>query len=160
MLFRSDAAFTLVGADPAAEAEVDRLAGRGLFLVDTWKVIHFVEDARPLMKGCDIVVCPSRFEGLPRSLMEAMGLGCAVIGTAVDGIAEIIEHEVSGLLVPPRDPVALASAMERLAGDPALRARLGEAAASRVRERYGAALMARQHEEAYGRLTGASSSRT
>ena len=147
-----DASFTVVGADAAAEAEMDRLAGRGVFLVDTWKVIPFTEDARPLMKGCDIVVCPSRFEGLPRALMEAMGLGCAVIGTRVDGIGEIIEHEVSGLLVPPRDPQALADAIRRLAGDPALRERLGAAAARRVREHYGAARMAREHEEAYQRL--------
>ncbi|GEM_PF-742980 len=155
-----DASFTLVGADEGAADEVDRIAGHGVFPQDSWKVIHFVEDARPLMKACDIVVCPSRFEGLPRSLMEAMGLGCAVVGTAVDGIAEIIESEKSGLLVPPRDPQALASAIQRLAGDPALRARLGEAAAKRVRSDYGAALMAREHEEAYARLSGASSSRT
>ncbi|MEK6591727.1 MAG: glycosyltransferase, partial [Pseudomonadota bacterium] len=95
---------------------------------------------------------PSRFEGLPRSLMEAMGLGRPVVGTAVDGIAEIVEDGVSGLLVPPRDPGALAAAVLKLAGDPGLRERLGKAAALRVRERYGAARMAREHEAAYLRL--------
>ncbi len=147
-----DASFTLVGADAGAIEAADRMLGRGLFTVDSWRAIGFLEDARPLMKACDIVVCPSRFEGLPRSLMESMGLGRAVVGTAVDGIAEIIQDGENGLLVPPQDPLALSEAILRLAGDPALRVRLGEAAARRVRDRYGAALMAREHEEAYQRL--------
>jgi len=104
------------------------------------------------MAATDVVVCPSRFEGLPRALLEAMGLGRAVVGTAVDGIAELIRDGVDGLLVPARDPEALAGAIARLVADPALRARLGDAAARRVREDYGAARMAREHEAAYLRL--------
>jgi len=64
--------------------------------------------------------------------------------------ADLIRDGVDGLLVPARDPEALA----RLVADPGLRGRLGEAAAKRVREDYGAGRMAREDEEAYGRMMG------
>lgn len=142
-----DASFTVLGGDEAAIHEMNRLAA-GL-PASRWRALPFSGDPRPLMAALDVLVCPSRFEGLPRSLMEAMGMGRAVVGTAVDGIAEIVEDGVSGLLVPPRDPQALARAILRLAKDPETRALLGRAAAARVRDRYGAARMAREHEEAY-----------
>ena len=147
-------AFTVVGADEGAAGEIRKLADQGLIPPDSLAVLNFVEDARPLMKACEVVVCPSRFEGLPRSLMEAMGLGRAVVGTKVDGIGEIIEDGKSGLLVEPRDPEALSKAILRLVKDEKLRIRLGEGAAFRVRQDYGADRMAREHEEAYAKLVG------
>jgi glycosyltransferase involved in cell wall biosynthesis len=59
-----------------------------------------------------------------------------VIGTAVGGIPEMIEDGVTGLLVPPADPVALAAALQRLLGDGTLRARLGTAARNRASQRF------------------------
>lgn len=88
-------------------------------------------------RQADVVVFPSLparsgdQDGLPVALLEAMGTGCAVIGSALPGITEAIEPEVSGLLVPPGDSVALSEALVRLGSDPALRARLGTAAAKR-----------------------------
>lgn len=156
----ADASFTLVGGDEAAGSEIRRLAAAAGIPPERLAVRPFAGDARPLMAALDVLVCPSRFEGLPRSLMEVMGLGRAVIGTAVDGIAEIIEDGISGALVPPRDPGRLAEAMKRLSGNPSLRGKMGWAAARRVRELYGAARMASEHEDAYRRLSGASSSRS
>lgn len=148
----AEASFFLVGGTDGAGEEAGRLAREAGIPPERWRSVGWVQDARPLMAASDVVVCPSRFEGLPRALLEAMGLGRAVAGTAVDGIAELVRDGVDGLLVPARDPEALGRAIARLAGDPALRSRLGEAAGRRVREDYGAGKMAREHEEAYGRL--------
>ncbi|HUB46130.1 MAG TPA: glycosyltransferase [Acetobacteraceae bacterium] len=66
-------------------------------------------------------------EGLPSVIFEAMAQACAVIGTNEGGVAEAVDHERTGLLVPPRDPAALAAAMRRLVTDSALRHRLAQA---------------------------------
>lgn len=75
-------------------------------------------------------------EGFPRTILEAMLFGKAVIGTDNAGVCEQIEDRQSGLLIPPLDAPALAAAMRSLIEDPALRQRLGSAAARRVRERF------------------------
>jgi glycosyltransferase involved in cell wall biosynthesis len=81
-------------------------------------------------------VLPSRFEGLPMSVIEAMLTGLPVVATNVRGPAEQVVHEVTGLLVPPGDAPALAAALQRLVADQALRARMGEAGRKRAVERY------------------------
>jgi glycosyltransferase involved in cell wall biosynthesis len=89
-------------------------------------------------------------DGIPNVLMEAMSAGLPVVATDVSGIPELIEHDRSGLLVPPRDEVALADALERLL-DPlhghALRARLGSGGRERVIEHFDAALHMRRMVE-------------
>lgn len=86
----------------------------------------------------DALVAPSvptragRREGIPVVLMEAMSTSLPVVASAISGIPELVEHEVSGLLVPPRDAAAIAGAVRQLAADPALRERLGRAARKRV----------------------------
>jgi glycosyltransferase involved in cell wall biosynthesis/peptidoglycan/xylan/chitin deacetylase (PgdA/CDA1 family) len=71
-------------------------------------------------------------EGIPVALMEAMASGRPVVATATGGIPELIEHGRTGFLVAPGDAVALADALERLAGDPVLRRRMGSAGRERV----------------------------
>jgi colanic acid/amylovoran biosynthesis glycosyltransferase len=86
----------------------------------------------------DVLVAPSvptragRREGIPVVLMEAMSTGLPVVASAISGIPELVEDEVSGLLVPPGDAAAIARALRRLAADPALCERLGRAARDRV----------------------------
>jgi glycosyltransferase involved in cell wall biosynthesis len=75
-----------------------------------------------------VVAADGDAEGLPSVVPEAMAQGCPVIGSAEGGIAEAVSDGVSGLLVPPGDPAALATAMARLTADPALRHRLGQGA--------------------------------
>ena len=83
--------------------------------------------------GADLFVLASRIsadgdrDGLPNVLMEAQLLGAACVATRVSGTPELIEHEVNGLLVAPRDHGAMAAALERAIVDPALRARLAAA---------------------------------
>ncbi|MHB8505183.1 MAG: glycosyltransferase [Acidimicrobiales bacterium] len=71
-------------------------------------------------------------DGIPNALLEAMASGLAVVGSAVGGIPEVVEHEVTGLLVPPSDPAALAAAIAGLDDDRVALARLGAAARSHV----------------------------
>lgn len=100
------------------------------------------ERVQALLAQATIFVMPSvvardgNRDGIPVALMEAMAGGAAVIGTQVSGLPELIEDEVSGLLVPPEDPEALAAAIARLLADPALRQRLGHAARERVLARF------------------------
>lgn len=83
-------------------------------------------------RKADIFALPSYAEGVPTVLMEAMASGLPVVGTHVMGVPELIEHNRSGLLIPPARADALADALARLAQDPGLRARLGQAARERV----------------------------
>jgi glycosyltransferase involved in cell wall biosynthesis len=78
-------------------------------------------------------VLPSRIEGFSQSLLEAMALAKPVIASAAGGNPELVDHEVNGLLVPPLDADAWATAIERLLGDAALSARLGQAARETAR---------------------------
>lgn len=81
-----------------------------------------------LLSTSDILVLPSLHEGLPLSVIEGMAHGLAVVSTPVGATAEIVEHGVTGLLVPPGDASALAGALMRLLDDVDLRRRLGAAA--------------------------------
>src|SRR6267142_387178 len=84
-----------------------------------------------LYRAADVVVVPSIWpEPLSRVLIEAMDFGRAVVATRVGGSPELVEDDVTGLLVAPRDPAGLARAVVALLRDPARRARLGAAAAS------------------------------
>lgn len=72
------------------------------------------------IRAADVFCLNSRYEGLSHTLLEVQALGTPVVATAVCGNPEVVEHEVSGLLVPPRDDAALAAALRRLLDDPAL----------------------------------------
>ena len=81
-----------------------------------------------------VVACPSHREGYGVVAREAMAFGRPVVATAVGGLTDAVEDEVTGLLVPPGDPDALRGALERLLEDADLRRRLGEAGRERARE--------------------------
>jgi glycosyltransferase involved in cell wall biosynthesis len=77
----------------------------------------------------DIFVLPSYYrEGVPRALIEAAASGKALITTDSPGCRDVVEHDISGLIVPPRDPISLAEAIDSLLSDPMRRNRLGAAA--------------------------------
>ncbi len=105
-----------------------------------------------LLRDATVLVMPSRSEGLPMALLEAMAYGMAVLATRVGGIPEVVDDGVEGLLVPAEDPVALAEALNRLAADPEFRARLAAAARARA-ERLDAVEVAGRLEALYARLS-------
>ncbi len=88
-------------------------------------------------------------EGLGVVLLEAMSCGVPVIGSDLGGILDIVANGETGLLVPPAHPAALAAALERLAADPALAARLGESGRRHVRERFSWPAIVAQWEACY-----------
>jgi len=82
-------------------------------------------DVPALLGACDVFCISSTYEGTPLTLFEAMAAGKAIVATAVDGCREVLKDGVTGLLVPPSDPDALAAALLRALDDRALRAGLG-----------------------------------
>lgn len=100
------------------------------------------EKVRETMAEADVLVLPSvttrsgKMEGLPVVLMEAMAMGLPVVASNLSGIPELVTAGVEGLLVPERDPQALAAALEILAGDPDLRTRMGAAGRVKILESF------------------------
>ena len=142
-----DRVLVLAGDGPDADdlkAQVEQLG-----LTSKVRFLGFQNDPRPLFPGFDIYVLPSLKEGSPNALLEAMGRRCACVACAVGGVPEALEHEKSGLLVPPADPGALGDALCRLADDADLRRRYADAARTRVEEHFDLNVMIRSHEALY-----------
>jgi len=90
-------------------------------------------DLQPLYARAAVVVCPSRREGFGVACAEAMAFGRPVVASAVGGLLDLVVHGETGLLVPPRDPAALRTAVGQLIADRELRQRLGAAGRERIR---------------------------
>ena len=99
-----------------------------LELSDDVRFLDERDDTADLMLAADLLVLPSREEGLSNVLIEAMGSGLPIIATAVGGTPELLREGENGLLVPNEDDAALTSALRRLLDDPSLRERLGRTA--------------------------------
>ncbi len=110
---------------------------------------------RNLLAACDLFVLPSRAEGLGVAALEALGAARPVIASKVGGLADLIQHERSGLHVPPDDPAALAAAIARLRDDPLLRERLAAAGPARVDEGFRVAQYVERHLAVYARVLAA-----
>jgi glycosyltransferase involved in cell wall biosynthesis len=93
----------------------------------------------PLLLSADVYVQPSRSEAFGLAILEAMSLGLPVVATRVGGVPELVVDDVTGLLVAPDDPVALADAIGVLLADPQRRAAMGSAGRDRARGEFGVA---------------------
>jgi glycosyltransferase involved in cell wall biosynthesis len=100
------------------------------------RFLGYRTDAQRLFAAADVVVLPSKIEGLPLVAVEALAAGRPVVATAVGGTPEVVIHEETGLLVPPDDATSFADALDRLLSDPDLRVRLGSRGRALVEERY------------------------
>ena len=105
-----------------------------------------------LFDRCSVYCLPSRNEGMPMSVMEAMAHGLATVSTPVGGIPQLIEDGVSGYMVPVGDDKALSACLDRLLSDEALRRRLGEKARSVISERFGVERQAEALIRMYGEV--------
>ena len=97
--------------------------------------VHFLgqrRDVTSILETVDVGALSSDWEGMPLFVLECMATGTPVVATDVGGIPEMIAHDRTGLLVPPRDPGALATAISTLLGDPERRRRLAAAAMERM----------------------------
>jgi len=98
--------------------------------------LGFRRDAVAVQKALDLLVLPTHREGFPNVIVEAMAAGVPVLSTAVDGPIEAVVDDVTGRLIPPRDPHALTEAMIALARDEAARKRMGAAGKQQAAERF------------------------
>jgi glycosyltransferase involved in cell wall biosynthesis len=110
--------------------------------IDVPESVGPVADVGPYYDRAAVVAVPSRREGYGMVAREAMAHGCAVVASAVGGLCDAIDDGVDGVLVPPRDVAALRVAIERLVGDPELRARLGAAARAKAEREWSREAMA------------------
>jgi glycosyltransferase involved in cell wall biosynthesis len=140
---------TLIGDGPA-RAELGALAAE-LGLADRVRFGPWADDARRHLAELDVFVLPSRNEGFPLSVVEAMLAGRPVIASDVGSVSEAVDEQ-TGILVPPDDVLRLRTAISELVADPARRRRLGEAGRQRALERFTAAAMARAFEALYREL--------
>jgi glycosyltransferase involved in cell wall biosynthesis len=123
------------GAEERRDAVID--LARSVGVADRVRLIGFRDDVENVYGAADVVAVPSTApDPLPNSALEAAAAGCAVVASAHGGLPEIIRDRETGRLARPGDPSDLASAAAELIGDPALRERLGAAAAADVRERF------------------------
>lgn len=113
------------------------------------RIMDALEDPRELLWALDIFAMPSINEGLGVAALEAMACGLPVVASAVGGLREVVEHERTGLLVPPGDARALALALKRLAASRELRIVMGGAARAAAVSRYGMETMAQRTLELY-----------
>ncbi len=134
---RPEALLLLAGA--GSERELLERTARALGVADGIRFLGEIPDLAATWAASDVFVLPSELEGSPNALLEAMAAGLPSVATAIAGVPELLDPEVHGLLVPPRDPVALAGAMERILGDPHWGARLGGAARTRALRDHAAA---------------------
>jgi glycosyltransferase involved in cell wall biosynthesis len=110
------------------------------------KLLGVRSDTPVLMSSSDIFLFPSRFEGMPNALLEAMGYGLPVIATGVQGVDEIIRDGENGILIPLDNPKAVADAILRLLNNPEERRRIGKAALETIEKEYTLDKMCAQYE--------------
>ncbi len=108
------------------------------------------------LQRASLVVVPSFMESCPYSLIEAMALGKPIVASAVPGILDMVEDDVTASLVPPGDPRALAGAMDRNLADESLATRLGVAAAKAAKERFSLGRMCNETQQYFERVLAAS----
>jgi glycosyltransferase involved in cell wall biosynthesis len=140
---RTRPAALLVGGGPQRSAVEAEIAAHNL--ASAVAVAGERRDVARLLAEADVFVLSTRSEGAPMSILEAMAAGLPVVASAVGGVPELVENEVTGLLVPPGDPAALAAALDRLLADPDLRRRLGANGRERAKTRFDLTVGRRAH---------------
>jgi glycosyltransferase involved in cell wall biosynthesis len=143
--------FIVLGEGPDRGKLKARMDAAGLTGVVT--LAGFCDDVWPSLAATDIVCLPSKSEGMPNVLLEAMAVGKPIVATGVGGVPEAITPAQNGLLVAPDDPRALAAGLARLLDDEALASRLGAAAKQTIEARFRARDAVSRYGEVYDRLS-------
>src|SRR5205085_203235 len=137
----------LVGDGPEKSALLERATAAGV--ADRVTVTGWRDDARDYLGALDVFVLPSRFEGFPQAIVEAMLAERAVVASDVGSVSDAVVHGETGLLVPPDDPAALADALRILRDDPDVRRELGRRGRVKALEEFSPSRMARAYEALY-----------
>jgi glycosyltransferase involved in cell wall biosynthesis len=129
------------------EIEIDWLGLRG-----TVELTGERDDVPAILAAADCFVLASNSEGLPLSILEAMAAGLPVVASDVGGVHEVVTDDVTGFLVPPGEPEALAAPLAALLKDADLRERLGAAARADVQARFSVSRVQEEHLALYRRM--------
>jgi glycosyltransferase involved in cell wall biosynthesis len=145
-----DTRFLLAGpldGNPSAitAAELEQWITEGII-----EYLGTLSDVRPALAQASIYVLPSYREGTPRTVLEAMAMGRAIITTDVPGCRETVTHDLNGLLVPHRNVEQLAIAMETLISNPGLRKAYGKKSRIIAEKKYDARLVSLKMIETMG----------
>ena len=118
------------------------------------RFLGVVRNVPELLKTHQLAVLATHYEGMPLALLEGMAAGCAVVGSAVPGVREVLEDGIDGLLVAESDPVAMADALERVLRDPERAARMAAIAREVALQRHSRELMNQRYENLFLSLAG------
>ncbi len=146
---RPDFHIVMAGDGPRFESITRRVAE--LRLGGQVHLLGYRTDIPNVLKACDLFVLPTHQEALGQAFIEAMAAGLPLIGTWVDGVPELIDHGVNGLLVPPHDPESLRAALRQLLDNPVLRVAMGAAGRAITDTRFTVDDMASQTVDFYRR---------
>ena len=154
------AQFLLVGApDPGNPDTVSEAELRGWEAEGLVRWLGPRKDIAALLRGAHIACQPSSYrEGLPKSALEAMAAGKPLVATDIPGCREAVVHQETGFLVPPREPIALADALQKLIESPELRIRMGMAGRRRAERYFADEIICRQTLLVYETLVNGSAS--
>lgn len=147
-----DMQLCLIGEGPQ-RLELEALAIK-LGVHSQVKFFGFRKDRIALMKGFDVFVLPSKLEGIPRCLLEAMAARIAVLASDIPGCRDLIDDGVTGLTFPVGDAASLSMKLSELLGDASYRKQLANNGNEFVRKNYSAQTMATSYVELYKELAG------
>jgi len=144
-----DARFVVAGDGREFDSMNDLIRKRGLEA--SCQLLGRFDDVPALLEAGDVFVLPSRAEGMPNALLEAMGVGIPTVASRVGGVPEIVRDGLEALLVEPENVPELAAACLRVLRDPGLGRALSSSALRRVTAEFDLGLMVRRYEALYRR---------
>ncbi|HDZ76994.1 MAG TPA: glycosyltransferase [Candidatus Omnitrophica bacterium] len=144
----------LIVGDGSERGKLERYVKK-LSLLENVIFLGICKDVRGILNTFDIFVLPSLNEGMGRCMLEAQALGVPVVATKVGGIPEVVRDSIGGILVPPRNPEAMAEAIINLLKNKSLRDNMSEEAKRWVGHRFSAGAMVEKISDLYKELIGA-----
>ena len=141
------ATVVLVGDGPQRERLEDLAAQLGV--AERLRITGWTDDPRPYLSACDVFALPSRWEGMPLGILEAMHAGLPVVASDVGSVREAVSDGETGLLVALDDLAALRESLASLLADPQRRRRMGERGRAVAAQRFTDTAMARRYEVVY-----------
>ena len=152
ILQRCPQATCVIAGEGAQREELTALAAE-LGVSHALSLQGFCSDTAAFLSRCSVVAHPSRMDGMPLAILEAMSAGKAIVASSVGDIPLLLNHGKAGILVPPENPEALAAGLVRMLEDTAERNLFADAAQIRARKLYDSAAMARAYLNLYERCT-------
>ncbi len=138
----------IVGDGPPLRERLEALS-KELGVRDNVIFAGFRNDIKEILSAVDLLVVPSLLEGFPMIILEAMAMAKPIVATNIDGITEQITDGVNGILIPPKDPSALAKSVVRVLNDKELARTMGLAAREKVKQEFSVEKMVAKTEKIY-----------